>query len=119
MQRIKLIKAKSYSDGVTTATAANPEVAIDDDSYAAKLLASGYFAEAEACESEADTPDGGVLGHLDEKQLENMSMDDLRKLAADMGVDTAAVRKKNDLITAITEIEVQAAADAESERGNE
>lgn len=107
MYKIRLIKGKSFTDGKIKISAANPETDIEDDEYAKRLIATGYFAEVPYEKQEAPS-ESSMTGHLDAKQLEEMSTDDLRKLAADMGIDTAAVRKKSELISAISAVEVEA-----------
>jgi len=53
-----------------------------------------------------------VTGHLDAESLKEWTYDDLKKLAADMGINTGKIRKKEALIEAICEVEVSAPADA-------
>lgn len=62
-------------------------------------------------ENQTDGKDDGVdgvpkFGHLDVEQLEKMDYNDLKKLAADMGVK-AASNKKADLIEALLAVEVE------------
>lgn len=45
-------------------------------------------------------------GYLDRKQLESMKATDLKKLAADMGVDIAGNAKKEDIINTLAAIKV-------------
>ncbi|MBR4907767.1 MAG: Rho termination factor N-terminal domain-containing protein [Bacteroidales bacterium] len=45
-------------------------------------------------------------GHLAREGLEDMKVEDLKKLAADMGIDTAPLKKKAELIEAICAQEV-------------
>lgn len=48
-----------------------------------------------------------ATGHLDAAQLETMTNDQLKVLAADMGVDVTGCKKKADYITAIVAVEVE------------
>ena len=45
-------------------------------------------------------------GHMAREGLEDMRVEDLKKLAADMGIDTAQLKKKAELIDAICAEEV-------------
>ena len=51
-------------------------------------------------------------GNLDRKQLDSMKIADLKKLAADMGVDIAGNTKKEDIINVIAAVEVSTDAAA-------
>lgn len=53
-----------------------------------------------------------VTGHLDADSLKDWTYEDLKALAADMGIDTGKIRKKDALIEAICEVEVTAPAEA-------
>ena len=48
-----------------------------------------------------------ATGHLDAAQLETMTNDQLKALAADMGVDLTGCKKKDDYIAAIVAVEVE------------
>lgn len=48
-----------------------------------------------------------ATGHLDAAQLENMKIEQLKALAADMGVDVTGCKKKADYIAAIVAVEVE------------
>ena len=41
-----------------------------------------------------------------------MKMDNLKKLAADMGIDITGIKKKDDLVAAIAAVEVTVPSDA-------
>lgn len=90
---LRLIKGLSY-DGVVRASAAHPDVFVDDPEKYTALLESGYF-EA--------LPDAhtvtGFLGEMDEEQLD--------KLADDMGVDTTG-KDKAEVVAAVAEEPVEA-----------
>lgn len=76
------------------------------------LMDRGYVSSTEQVE-EADLQ----TGYLDENQLQEMSYSDLKRLAAQMGVD--ATGKKDELIARISSVEVgfepEEAEDAEEE----
>lgn len=74
------------------------------------------------CDQEKTDPEGYMpepdlnWGHLDPEDLSRMKIDDLRKLAADMGINTAHLKKKTELIDAIVSMEVAAGSqDPETE----
>ena len=49
----------------------------------------------------SDTTGSQNASHLDKEQLMTMSIADLRKLAADMGIDVSGLRKKADIVDAL------------------
>ncbi|MGN0108146.1 MAG: hypothetical protein ACI4A5_10690 [Hominilimicola sp.] len=51
-------------------------------------------------------------GNLDRKQLESMKVADLKRLAADMGVDIASAAKKENIISALAAVKVDTDAAA-------
>jgi len=53
-----------------------------------------------------DSDPGDIVGNLDAEALKEWKMDDLKKLAADMGVDNTGIKKKDALIAAITAVDV-------------
>ena len=59
-----------------------------------------------------DSAPGEITATLDPEDLKNWKMDDLRKLAADMGIDATGIKKKDDLVAAIAAVEVTVPADA-------
>ena len=59
-----------------------------------------------------DSDPGEITGTLDPEELKGWKMDDLKKLAADMGIDTTGIKKKDDLIAAIAAVEGNIPADA-------
>lgn len=110
----------------------DPAISVDDDE-AKRLVEIGVAAyldqeiDAEAAETAipvvpdnettSNTPDardgengdsdpGEIAGHLDAEALKEWKMDDLKKLAADMGIDITGIKKKDALIAAITAVEV-------------
>lgn len=86
---LRLIKGLSY-DGVVRASAAHPDVFVDDPEKYTALLESGYF--------EALPDAHTVTGHLD--------ADFLDKLADDMGVDTTG-KDKAEVVAAVAEEPVE------------
>lgn len=108
---LKLIKALSYC-GVVTATRQHPDIFVEDKATADAAVATGYFKLLAAEEPPAQT------AHLDPAQLEEMKVDDLKQLAADMGVDTTGFKKKADYVAAIAAVEVIPGPETDEE-GNE
>lgn len=106
MYHVKLIKALSYT-GIINATQEKPDVFVEDKAIADKAIATGYFALIGEVEQPAP-----VAPRSDSIKLEDMKIDDLRKLAESKGIDTAGFKKKSDYVEAIT------AGDAD-EDGNE
>jgi hypothetical protein len=53
-----------------------------------------------------DPAPGEITATLDPEDLKSWKMDDLKKLAADMGIDVTGIKKKDDLIQAICAEEV-------------
>lgn len=102
MFHLKLIKGLSYT-GVVEATKKKPDVFTEDKAIADKAVASGYFKLVGEETPVQPTPQ---TAHLDKGQFEEMKFDDLKKLAADMGIDTAGLKKKADLVEAIAAEEV-------------
>lgn len=113
MFHLKLIKSLSYA-GIVTATKKKPDVYVEDEATAKAAVASGYFAIVEDGPAEQQEQ-ATVKGHLDKAQLEEMKIDDLKKLAADMGINTSALKKKAELVEAIASVEVEAAAEDDNE----
>ena len=71
---------------------------------------------------DADTDPGNqesekATGHLDAAELESLDYNQLKKLAADMGV-TPKGKKKADLIAAITAAEVEPGNDTDPDEGD-
>lgn len=50
---------------------------------------------------------GKMTGHLDPEELESMTVENLKKLAADMDLDVSACKKKADYVNAIAAVEVE------------
>lgn len=66
--------------------------------------------QADAEPKQAEEPEQTVKGHLDAKELEGWSYNELKKLAAEMGVEVKG-NKKADYIAAIAAEEVEAGAE--------
>ena len=116
----------------------DPAISVDDDeaarlveigvaAYVGQESNAGAVATAVPGDSDGQTIDnstdngGGengdsdpreITGTLDPEELKGWKMDDLKKLAADMGIDTTGIKKKDDLIEAIAAVEVNIPADA-------
>ena len=103
MYHLRLIKALSYT-GLVSATQKNPDTFTEDKAIADGAVASGYFA---LIEGEAEEEQQEAKYHLDKAQLDEMKFDDLKKLAADMGIDITGIKKKADLVDAIAAVEVE------------
>ena len=105
---LRLIKGLSY-DGVVRASAAHPDVFVDDPEKYTALLESGYFEALPDAYTVTGHLDTGFLGEMDEEQLD--------KLADDMGVDTTGIdltgcTTKASILQKIREYEADAAAAA-------
>lgn len=94
---LRLIKGLSY-DGVVRASAAHPDVFVDDPEKYTALLESGYF--------EALPDAHTVTGHLCADFLGEMDKEQLDKLADDMGVDTTG-KDKAEVVAAVAEEPVE------------
>ena len=79
MYHIRLCKGLSYC-GVVSATRKEPDVFVEDKATADVAVASGYFRLMDGGEESAG---GGqtLTGNLDRGQLEEMKVDDLKRLA--------------------------------------
>lgn len=91
-----------------------------DDAQAARLVGLGVAEyvgtvkavdEVPAPQTEGQQEGTGetekATGHLDAAQLEELTVDKLKALAADMGVDVSKCKKKDDYIAAIVAVEVE------------
>ena len=117
MYHLKLCKGLSYygMDGALKATRKQPDVLTEDKAIADAAVASGFFKLVGEGEAPGFPPPGEVLGHLDPKQLESMTIPDLKKLAGEIGADIKGLKDKAAIITAIVAVEVSAPAfDAEA-----
>lgn len=108
---LRLCKALSYT-GVVSATKKQPDVYVDDKATAEAAVATGYFNLVERLEDEKHHT--SETGHIDKAQLEEMKLEALKKLAADMKIDDTGFKKKIDYIEAISAVEV-IPGDAENE----
>ena len=57
--------------------------------------------------SEENGAESGAEAHLDAAQLQEMTVAQLKELAAELGIETAKLRKKDDLIAAIVAVPVE------------
>ena len=112
MYHLKLLKGLSYN-GVVSASQKNPDVYVLDETLANQAVATGYFKlvsgeiERVQLSSEQDVKSG----NLDTAQFESMKLEDLKRLAEDIGLDPSAYKKKADLIEAISSVEVTPASE--------
>ena len=82
-----------------------------DDAIAISLEKRGYVTPAiEVVNIETVDDEVPSTGHLDTEDLENMTYQDLKKLASELGV--SADGKKADLIERISAVEVEVPSDA-------
>ena len=109
MYHLKLCKGLSYSNGKVTATRQRPDVYVDDKATADTAVASGYFRLLGGVEEQATgggTPPE-LTGQLDPVQLSKMKVEELKRLAADMGVDVSGLNKA-EIVKALAAEEVTA-----------
>lgn len=85
-----------------------------DDAQAERLVRLGVAAYVTTKAPEAQQEPEKTTGHLDAADLEGWDYNQLKKLAADMGV-TPQGKKKADLIAAITAAEVTPGDETESD----
>lgn len=116
----------------------DPAISVDDDeaarlveigvaAYVGQESGAGAVATGLSCDSDScpidpnpgsgdgengDSDPGEITGNLDPDALKDWKMDDLKKLAADMGIETTGIKKKDDLIAAIVAVEVTVPAEA-------
>lgn len=107
MYHLKLLKGLSYN-GVVSASQKNPDVYVLDETLANQAVATGYFklVSGEIERVQLSSAQDVKSGNLDTAQLESMKLEDLKRLAEDIGLDPSAYRKKADLIEAISSVEV-------------
>lgn len=117
MYHLRLTRALSYS-GVVEATQKKPDVYVEDQATADKAVATGYFQLIEGSGELFSDGAGEAAGHLDEAALAKMKFDELKRLAADMGVDTKGLKSKDDYAKAIAAVKVQAGPDEGGEDEN-
>lgn len=97
MIHLKLCKSKSYL-GAVKAAVNKPDIFVEDKKTAERLLKSGYFIFVE---DTAEAPTTLKDGKKAEQDLNSMSLDELKQMAADKGADITQCRKKADYIAAI------------------
>lgn len=89
MYHLRLIKASSYS-GIVTATRKNPDVFVEDQATADKVVATGYF---QLIEGDGEVTDNGEETPA-EKALKDMSMAELETYAAYHDISLKGTRSK-------------------------
>lgn len=82
----------------------------------AELVSPWTIPEGDAAQSDAQGTGGGEknTGHLDAAALEEMDYNELKKLAADMGVVPEG-KKKADYVAALVAVEVEADGEEETD----
>lgn len=90
MYKLRLIKGLSYS-GAVSATRNSPFVLVENKDIADKLIADGYFELVEAAEKPIEYKD--------------LPLDELKSIAAERGIDITSLKKKTDIVKAITDLE--------------
>jgi hypothetical protein len=112
MYHLKLVKGLSYN-GVVSASQKNPDVYILEEALANQAVATGYFklVSGEIERVQLSSAQDVKSGNLDTAQFENLKLEDLKRLAEDMGLDPSAYKKKADLIEAISSVEVTPASE--------
>lgn len=99
-KRLVEIGVATYLDQEIDAGAAEAAIPVVPDNQATTSTPGNGKDES------GDSDPEDIVGHLDADALKDWKMDDLKKLAADMGVDTTGIKKKDALIAAITAVEV-------------
>lgn len=106
---LKLTKGISYIGNGLTATREAPDVFVDSKDTADAAVATGYF---KLIGGDADVATGGspdiINGHLDPEQLKKLTVKELKKLAADMGVDVSGCDNKAEIVAALAAVEIEA-----------
>ena len=97
-----------YVNGVVIPKNKNSKPFELEDSKALRLISEGV---AEAVNGEPVPDNDGVTGNLDADKLDDLSINDLRKIAKDLGVSASGSKKE--LIKKICDVEVSAPADDE------
>ena len=121
---LRLIKGLSY-DGVVRASAAHPDVFLDDPEKYTALLESGYFEalpDAHTVTGHLDADTTGkdkaeVVAAVAEEPVEvpdisKMKLDELKEFAEDNGIDLTGCTTKASILQKIREYEADAAAAA-------
>lgn len=94
MYHLKLVKALSFT-GIVTATKKNPDVFVEDRATADAAVATGYFKLVE------DGP-----ANLDAGQFGDWSLEEVKRLAEAMEIDTTGLSSKAEYVAAIEAVEV-------------
>lgn len=95
---LKLVKALSYY-GVIKATREHPDVFVEDEATAKAAVASGYFRVVEG-ETEPAEPEPEREPYTKE-QLDEMTVEQLKEVASEVGVTETKGFKKSDFVDAI------------------
>lgn len=105
MYHLKLIKGLSYC-GIIEATKKKPDVFIEDKAIADTAVATGYFKLIEGTEKMLESKEAPFIQtkYFNEIELTEMKFDDLKQLAAEIGIDTKGFKSKADYIKAIATV---------------
>lgn len=110
MFHLKLTKGLSYT-GIVKATKKSPDVFVKDKATADAAVATGYFELVSESGGQAEEQ----TAHLDRGQLEEMTVKQLKDLAADMGISTVGFERKADYVEAIAKVEVVPGSEEEED----
>ena len=117
---LRLIKGLSY-DGVVRASAAHPDVFVDDPEKYTALLESGYFEALPDAHTVTGHLDADFLGEMvaavaeepvEVPDISKMKLDELKEFAEDNGIDLTGCTTKASILQKIREYEADAAAAA-------
>ena len=99
-KRLVEIGVAAYADAETPVEAVATAPSCDSDSCPIDNSPDSEDGE------NGDSAPGEIAGNFDPEELKGWKMDELKKLATDMGIDAAGIKKKDDLIAAIAAVEV-------------
>lgn len=103
-ERLVKLKVAVVVDENTTETTENTVATPDND---IKNVEKGIeLHEEETVSNDVSNEDNERIAHLDKSQLNAMTIPNLKKLAEDMGIDTAKFKKKDDFVKALVKVEV-------------
>ena len=96
MDKLKLIKGRSYTGYGISATPDCPFVETDKKEISDSLVASGYFSFVEE-----DSSSENNASKTEDKLLEKMTEKELDVYAAENGMDISGISKKADKLAAV------------------
>ena len=83
----------------------NVERIVEDDVKASKLIADGFKELGEAMEIESEKQAEPEIPPDPEKNLENMTVPELKALAKEKGIEGTSSLSKDDLLAVLKEVE--------------